>query len=81
MLAVFSFKLENWCQKESKKRSKSEPKTIQDHIFEIFGRFGRRRNSDVFSKKKKVDRKSKKNATLDAKSKVYRKVGGGGGAR
>ena len=43
---------ENWCQKGSKKRPKSEPKTIRDQILEIFGRFGRSRNLDVFWERK-----------------------------
>ena len=60
---------ENCCQKGSKKRPKSEPKTLPDQIFEIFSRFGRSRNLDVFWEKK-MDHKSEKVWKLRLRSKT-----------
>ena len=51
---------ENLCQKGSKKRPKSEPKTLRDQIFEIFGRFGGIRNLDGFWERKKWTENLKK---------------------
>ena len=51
---------ENWSQKRSKKRLKSEPKTLRDQIFETFSRFGRSWNLEVFWDRKKWTKNLKK---------------------
>ena len=61
---------ENWCQKGSKKRPKSEPKTLRYQIFEIFSRFGRSWNLEVFWDRKKMDQQFEKIWKLRLRSKT-----------
>ena len=72
---------ENWCQKGSKKRPKSEPKTIRDQIFEIFGRFGWSRYLDGFWERKKWTENQENGGRRRSRGTLRDGVGGGGGAR
>ena len=72
---------ENWCQKGSKKRSKTEPKTIRDQIFEIFGRFGRSRNLDGFGERKKWTENQQNGGRRRSRGPLHEGVGGRGLAR